>query len=252
MAAVKASELVWYHGTGAADAARIATEGSRDIVNQDGWRHLASDLWVALLGLAKSEQDLSRCHRKHEDLINGPALTPLRSAHGQEEGNLFVYGPFFVTLDLGEAYEYAVRNPYRSELLHAIADGLKFLQRCGGAVQTLEDRYPAVFQRIQNPSPPVVLEIGGIEEARLSHQDGRSPVAPAIAQSLELLRQASRTTRPRSFRIDGVKPQDVVAIHDLRDWKPADIQPAPWRPNSDQVQAARKDVSEWLASNRRR
>jgi hypothetical protein len=61
-----------------------------------------------------------------DDLLNGPGLTPLRSAHAREEGHLFIYGPFYATLNIGCAYRYAVRNPYRSELLHAIADGLQF------------------------------------------------------------------------------------------------------------------------------
>jgi hypothetical protein len=99
-------------------------------------------------------------------LLNGPGLTPLRSAFAQEEGHLFIYGPFFATLNIGCAYRYAIRNPFRSELLHAIADGLKFLERCGGGAQKeeLERRYPAISDLINSPSPPVVLELGGIQE----------------------------------------------------------------------------------------
>jgi hypothetical protein len=35
------------------------------------------------------------------DLLNGPGLTPLRSAHAREEGHLFIYGPFYATLNIG-------------------------------------------------------------------------------------------------------------------------------------------------------
>jgi hypothetical protein len=188
-----------------------------------------------------------------DDLLNGPGLTPLRSAHAREEGHLFIYGPFYATLNIGCAYRYAVRNPYRSELLHAIADGLQFLERCGATVQKqeLERRYPRILELVKRPSPPVVLELGGIKESRLSNQNGSAPVAPQLEQYLMHADRAGLGDAG-SFRIDQVAPGDVIAVHDLRDWSPNEIMVPPWQPDPSRVKFARRDViQEWLKQWRR-
>jgi hypothetical protein len=75
-----------------------------------------------------------------------------------------------------------------------------------------------------------VLELGGIEESRLSNQNGSAPVAPQLEQYL------MHADRPglgdaESFRIDQVAPGDVIAVHDLRDWSPNEIMVPPWQPD---------------------
>ena len=106
--------LLFYHGTGAVAAANILSAGARNVVDQMRWRALASEIWRALLNTLGTARDVSLQHWQHEDLLNGPGLTPLRSVFAQEEGHLFIYGPFFATLNFGYAYRYAVRNPFRS------------------------------------------------------------------------------------------------------------------------------------------
>ena len=90
---------------------------------------------------------------KYEDFLNTPGLRPLQSAYAREDGHLFVYGHFFAILNIGHAYRYAVRNPFRSEFLSAISVGLKLLVRCGAAsdAQELETRYPAILELINKP-----------------------------------------------------------------------------------------------------
>jgi hypothetical protein len=50
-----------------------------------------------------------------------------------------------------------------------------------------------------------------------------------------------------AFRIDEVKPSDVVAVHDLSGWSPEDLSDSLWRPNPDRVEASRKNPDQWLA-----
>jgi hypothetical protein len=242
--------LRFYHGTGADAAAEIISDGSRNVVEQMGYRALASGIWIALLDRFGTAQEVARQNWRHADLLRGPGLTPLRSAHALEEGHLFIYGPFYATLNIGWAYRYAVRNPFRSELLHAIADGLRFLERSGatGQKQELERRYSTISELVNRPSPPVVLELGGIQESRLSNQNGSAQVAPRIEQYLKHVE--ARLDDPASFRIDEVVPGDVIAVHDLRDWSPNEILDPPWQPDPGRVEAARKNVQEWLKRGR--
>ena len=195
---------------------------------------------MALLDGFGRERDVSLQFWQHEDLLNGPGLTPLRSASAEEEGHLFICGPFFATLNIGCAYRYAVRNPFRSELLHAIAHGLQFLERCGAIAQKLEleRRYPTILELINRPPP-----LSGIREPRLSNQDGSAQVGPRIDL---FLGYTDRADDPASFRIHEVTPGDVIAVHDLRDWSPNEILEPPWQPDHGRVEAARKDAREWL------
>jgi hypothetical protein len=113
----------------------------------------------------------------------------------------------------------------------------------GEAARELEDRYPDILNLINNPMPPVVLELSGIEETRLSNEDGSKPVKERIEQYRAA---ASNLRRMPSFRIDNVTPADVIAVHDLRDWSLEDISPPPWTPDQDRVAAARRTPRDWL------
>lgn len=150
-----------------------------------GWRLLASDIWSALLKLGTAEE-VFRQFRKYEDFVKTPGLRPLQSVFQQEDGHLFVYGHFFATLNIGDAYKYAVCNPFRSEFLWSISVGLKFLARCDAAptVRELEGRYPEIMELINWPPAPVVVELKGIEKSRLSNEDGSKAVVPRIISYL--------------------------------------------------------------------
>jgi hypothetical protein len=82
------------------------------------------------------------------------------------------------------------------------------------------------MELINKPPPPVVLELAGIDEARLSTETGKRPVNREIEQFLALA-HVSGVDAVASFRVDEVTPSDVIAVHDLSDWLPAEIQPHP-------------------------
>jgi hypothetical protein len=182
---INTRELRFFHGTGAIAAASILLEGSRNPLDQMGWRALASDLWSALLKLG-TEAELFSWYLEYEDLYNSPGLSALRSAYAHEEGHLLVYGQFFATLNIGNAYRYALGNPLRSEFLSPISVGLKLLARRGVAssAEKLESRYPGILQLINESPPPVVIELLGIDESRLSNENGSRKVMPLIESYL--------------------------------------------------------------------
>jgi hypothetical protein len=82
---MNARDLHFYHGTGAAATARILWIGARNVIDEMGWRPLASDIYSALLDLATPDE-LGRQMRQHKDLLEGPGLSPLRSAAGRLDG----------------------------------------------------------------------------------------------------------------------------------------------------------------------
>lgn len=244
---INTRDLHFFHGTGAIAAASILSDGFRNPLDQMGWRSLASDLWSALLGLG-TESELFNQYLKHEDLYDSPGLSPLRSVYAREEGHLFVYGHFFATLNVANAYRYAIRNPLRSEFLLVISTGLKLLARIGNAstANELESHYPAVLQLINNPPPPVVIELTGIDELRLANETGGREVMPLIEHYLDVADNPS-VNIPAAFRIEEVKPSDVVAVHDLSDWSADDLSDSMWRPDPDRVDASRMSPERWLA-----
>jgi hypothetical protein len=248
---VNSRDLHFYHGTGAKAAISILSDGARNAMDELGWRSLASELWAALREIG-SEQELLRRFVQHEDLLHTPGLTPLRSADHREDGHRFVYGHFFATLNIGHAYRYAVRNPVRSEFLHAISAGLKLLERNNASLSatTIANRHPAILQLIAAPPPPVVIELTGIDEERLSNEDGGKPAAPQIELYLEMAREPG-VDAPASFRIDNVTRRDVVAVHDLSCWAADDILPPPWTPDSAAIAIVRKEPQQWLSNQSR-
>ena len=241
---INTRDLRFFHGTGAIAAASILSDGFRNPLDQMGWRSLASDLWSALLSLG-TESELFNEYLKHEDLYDSPGLSPLRSVYAREEGHLFVYGHFFATLNIANAYRYAIRNPFRSEFLLVISTGLKLLARIGNANE-LESRYPAVLQLINNPPSPVVIELTGIDELRLANETGSREIMPLVENYLHFADNPS-VNMPAAFRIDGVKPSDVVAVHDLSGWSADALSDSMWRPDPDRVDASRMSPERWLA-----
>jgi hypothetical protein len=129
-----------------------------------------------------------------------------------------------------------------------ISAGLKLLARIGNAstANELESHYPAVLQLINNPPPPVVIELTGIDELRLANETGSREVMRPIERYLELADDPS-VYIPATFRIEKVKPSDVVAVHDLSDWSADELSDSMWRPDPDRVDASRMSPERWLA-----
>jgi hypothetical protein len=122
------------------------------------------------------------------------------------------------------------------------------LARIGNAstANELENRYPAVLQLINDPPPPVVIELTGIDELRLANETGGREVMPLIENYLRLTDNPS-VNIPAAFRIEAVKPSDVVAVHDLSDWSADDLSDNMWRPDPNRVDASRMSPERWLA-----
>ena len=198
---ISTRDLRFFHGTGAIAAASILSDGFRDPLEQMGWRSLASELWLALLNLG-TESELFNWLLEYEDLHNSPGLSALKRAHTREDGHLFVYGHFFATLNIANAYRYAVRNSFRSEFLSVIYVGLKLLERRGATstAKTLERRYPTVLRLINEPPPPVVIELTGIDELRLANETGGREVMAIIEDYLDLADNPP-VNIPAAFRI---------------------------------------------------
>src|ERR1700730_1137942 len=82
--------------------------------------------------------------------------------------------------------------------------------------------YPKVYDLIENPSPPVVLELQGLGAQRLLTEQGDEDIRPLLERYWK--RQGlSGVASPDAFRVREVSPVDIVAVRDLRTWRPEDI-----------------------------
>ena len=164
------------------------------------------------------------------------ALENLVAANDQSH---FEYGHFFATLNIANAYRYVIRNPYGSEFIQALAESLNVLRAKGDALPLkVPKEYPEVARLIENPSPPVVIELKGVSRDRLMTAKG----SPNIEYELESFREMQKyegVNAPADFRIKDVTLADIVAIHDLRGWPAGELDDELWRPDERKVAAVR-------------
>jgi hypothetical protein len=164
--------------------------------------------------------------------------------------SLFSYGDFFVTLNIGNAYRYALNNPFRSEFLYALYGGLSLLRRLNDPLpMEVPTRFPAVHQLLEVRHLPVVLEISGIDEARLRPEDGGEDTSVEIELFLQM-GELPGVNMPASFRASEVRPADVRAVHDLTSWRDFQVPDPPWQPDPARVAAARVQPDVWAASQK--
>ena len=163
-----------------------------------------------------------------------------------EDSSLLEYGHFFATLNIANAYRYAIGNPYRSFIL-AIKQSLKVLDHLGHLLpRSVTTHYPEVARLLENPSPPVVLELRGISRERLLSEKGGHDIEPAL-ESFHRIQKSSGVNVPAAFRIRDIAPDDVVAVHDLADWASEEVHGSFWRPDASKVAEVRRSVHDWLA-----
>ena len=86
----------------------------------------------------------------------------------------------------------------------------------------------------------------GIDENRIKRENGTADGVTAYLALYLLDADEPTVNNPASVRIEAVRPGDVVAIHDLANWRPNDVGDPLWRPTIEQVVAARKTAEEWL------
>lgn len=144
-------------------------------------------------------------------------------------------------------YRYAIGNPYRSEFILAIKQSLKVLDHLGHLLpRSVTTHYPEVARLLENPSPPVVLELRGISRERLLSEKGGHDIEPAL-ESFHRIQKSSGVNVPAAFRIRDIAPDDVVAVHDLADWASEEVHDSFWRPDAAKVAEVRRSVHDWLA-----
>jgi hypothetical protein len=132
---MQTEHLTFYHGTGRDAADAILEFGAQDNrLKEIG----AFDLGRAILRRLRSHATISHEEdiRLHFAFGKAPGaeystlwLSAFRGLDGGGQSH-FEYGHFFATLNMGNAYRYAL-NPYRSEFLQAIAESMKLLRLWG-------------------------------------------------------------------------------------------------------------------------
>jgi hypothetical protein len=164
----------------------------------------------------------------------------------QRGRSLFEYGSFFVTLNLANAYRYAVNNPYRSEFLQVLAESLRFLKYHDHSLsREWMSRFPEVAERLRTSGDPVVLEIRNITKSQLLGEDGREDIDGLVSLHLKM-QSIEGVNCPSAFHLNGLTPNEIAAVHDLRNWELGSVPPPIWQPTDEQVRAARISTSRWL------
>jgi hypothetical protein len=251
--------LIFYHGTGTAAAGAILTSRSGDSgFEAIGAFDLGRAIRRALLRHAKlSANDDFQLNFIFNSSATGvecssPWVEALRQLDSPEAGSYFTYGHFFATLNKANAYRYAVCNPYRSEFIQVLAETLKLLASLGDALaQSVAYDYPEIANAIENPSPPVVLELMGIARERLLTAQGSHDIEPTL-EFFRDMEMEPGVSVPADFTIRDVTSADVVVVHDLRDWPMEEIGEGSWRPDESKVADVRFSVRDWLAESRER
>lgn len=247
---MQTKDLIFYHGTGRTAAQAILASGARDSLFEEmGAYALGRKILHALRAHAHlSPIDDFKLHHA----FTGPGMelsslwVPALSRLDSNGQSYFEYGHFCATLNIANAYRYAI-NPYRSEFIQALAEALKVLDHIGGSFsQTLANDYPKIAHAIKNPSPPVVLELGGISRERLLNRRGGSNIQMELELFIDMEMDPG-VNAPVDFRIRNVTSDDIVAVHDLCDWSVEEVGNPPWRPDKSKVAAARYLVQDWLA-----
>ena len=131
----------------------------------------------------------------------------------------FDYTNCYATLNMANAYRYIIGNPYRSELLRALGESLKVLHNLEDPLpKALSEKYPRLERALSDSSGPVALELKGIRYKRLTVDDGSKNVDDELIMWTQMTSAPGKTYR-LSFRIKKVRPSDIIAVHDLREWQ---------------------------------
>jgi hypothetical protein len=112
--------------------------------------------------------------------------------------------------------------------------------------QRTATHYPEVARLLENPSPPVVLELRGISRERLLSEKGAHDIA-ATVESFRMMQKFSGVNVPAAVRIRDVVLDDIVAVHDLSGWPSEEVHDSFWQPDASKVAEARHSVHDWLA-----
>jgi hypothetical protein len=244
-------EITFYHGTGAEAAEKVLRYGAKDrLFHEIGAFDLGRLIRHALLTIASVEP-------KHDYLLHqlfesagskhsGLCVPALQQVDCPQENSVFDYGSFFVTMNISNAYRYAL-SPYRSEFIRVLAESLKVLQQHGHPlVASFVDQYPVVARLISAPSPPVVLEFRGIRKSRLSPEKSGDSIELMLEIDFELMGVPGAST-PGAYRIHDVNHADIIAVHDVRAFA-GEEHDVMWKPDPQRVAQIRCAPKDWLES----
>lgn len=243
----------FYHGTGVAAAKRILTsQGKSPWLEAIGARSLGREIRDALFDVTAIPpyqywrfMFTSECRGVE---CRSPWVQALLRNDAIIDVHDYNYDHFCVTLAQAIAYRYTMGNPYRSEFIHAIGDGLRVLDAFGCSLrQTVQNRYPEVHQALTDPSPPVVLEMRGFGRDRLLTGEDSDKIDP-ILNDYDLYGDDPTVSAPFELRAKDVAAADVIAVHDLRDWPSGEDRAPPWKPEPARVALSRKLSRDWLRS----
>jgi hypothetical protein len=114
--------------------------------------------------------------------------------------------------------------------------------------QKLEKLYPEIDSAIKVPSTPVVVELSGISRDRLLNKRGICDPAfvDSELQNYEDSKNSIGSSFPLAFVIRNVRPEDVVAVHDLDNWTVEEAR-AGSQLDQSKVAGSRQPVRDWLA-----
>jgi hypothetical protein len=110
-------------------------------------------------------------------------------------------------------------------------------------------QYPTLIKSIEVPSTPVVLELTGLHQERLTREDGGRDLGIYLEVSVKMEGKPG-VNSPSAFRVNDLTPSDIVAVHDLQNWSPNDILDPPWRPDCARVAQLRREPKQWLAEQK--
>jgi hypothetical protein len=243
---------IFYHGTGAASAKAIFSSGARGSwLETIGARTLGRAIRDAIFTVTRIPPDEAfRLHSCTERLgleCRSPWVSALLVSDGDCGSPAFCYDHFCVSLAQSIAYRYTLGNPYRSEFIHALADGLEVLEALGHSLpRTVESRFPRVHSALTKPSSPVVLEIGRVCKERLRTDEGRENIDIDL-ELYDLDGEDPTISMPGEFRVLDITADDIIAVHDLSDWPSEEDRNPPWRPEPSRVSASRRLTRDWIA-----
>jgi hypothetical protein len=179
---------------------------------------VASKLWSAIRSHAGNSSRTGSVFEQAGSFVS--ASVALESAASRQQNGLVAYGPFYASLHFRHACHYALINrPTGSELLGIISEGFKVLDHLRDPLsEQIREEYPQLTEILRSSSHPVVIELKGIEQNRLSREDGRPDCSINIDLFLERRFASPEFQSPASFRIASVRADEIVAIYDLENW----------------------------------
>jgi len=247
----RTATLPFFHGTSSRAAVKILNEGARNIFDHLQVWDVASKVWSAILTHVESQWEAATLFDQAGSPYAAEAPIALANAASRNQQSLMTYGSFYVTLNFRNACDYALRSQTGSELVLMLSEGFRVLEHLGDPVAgQIREEYPQVSEVMRLPGHPVVMELKGIEESRITREDGNPESWPHIELFCKLADRPG-VVIPGAFRIAGVNPGDITAIYDLKDWVASDFSDIFYRPDAAAIERAKHSPSDWLHRSNR-